>query len=341
MSRSEAALPSIAVIVPAYDAAHHLRRSAPALRALRERATLIIVDAGSTDETAECARELADRVESFDLRVGPAAARNRGAALASEEILLFFDADCVPHVDTVERVARAFAGTPDLVSLTGSYDDEPPESNFASQYMNLRHHYTHQRARREPGSFWAGCGAVRRDAFLAAGGFDAERYPRPAIEDIELATRLQPRGRTRLDPAIQVTHLKRWTLPSVIRTDLFDRCIPWAKLVAETGQMPDDLNLERRQRVAVAVAPFALLSVVGLPIAIATAHLPAVLLGFVCILGSALLHAGLLRFFARRNGVGFALRAWLFHQLHLVYSGVTFAAVLLRERWRAARESTA
>ncbi len=332
MSHVETGAPSIAVIVPAYNAAAHLRRNEAALRALRERVKLIVIDAGSSDDTGAIARELADDVGCFPARQGPAAARNLGAARANAEVLFFLDADCAPRPDTVERVARAFDEDPELVSLTGSYDDSPPEANFASQYMNLRHHYTHQQAQREPGTFWAGCGAVRREVFLEVGGFDADRYPRPAIEDIELATRLQPRGRTRLDPALQVTHLKRWTLPGVIRTDLFDRCIPWAQLVARTRRMPDDLNLRQSQRLAVALSPLALLSVVVLPFALLSGAWGWAVLSAGVIAASVGLNAGLFRFFARRRGPGFAVGGWLFHQLHLFYSGVTFATVLLAER---------
>ena len=38
---------------------------------------------------------------------------------------------------------------------------------------------------------WAGLGAIRRKAFEAIKGFDADRYPRPSIEDIELGDRLR------------------------------------------------------------------------------------------------------------------------------------------------------
>src|SRR5205807_8681242 len=62
-------------------------------------------------------------------------------------------------------------------------------------------------------TFWAGLGAVRRDAFEAVGGFDAERYLVPSVEDIDLGARLATTGhRIELDPAVQGTHLKAWSL---------------------------------------------------------------------------------------------------------------------------------
>ena len=57
---------------------------------------------------------------------------------------------------------------------------------MVSQYRNLLHHFVHQHGHAEASTFWAGCGAIRRAAFDAVGGFDAARFPRPSIEDIEL-----------------------------------------------------------------------------------------------------------------------------------------------------------
>jgi hypothetical protein len=327
----------LAIIIPAYNASALLRRSAVTLAALARRLPLIIVDAGSTDDTAEVARSLTAHVERLPCRQGPAAARNAGAGLADAEVLLFLDADCVPHDDTVERVRRAFAGDPELVSLTGSYDADPPESNFASLYMNLRHHYTHQQARQDPGTFWAGCGAVRRSAFLAVGGFDSERYPRPSVEDIELVTRLRAHGRTRLDPELQVTHLKRWTLWSVVETDVMHRAIPWARLVVATGELPDDLNTRRSQRLAVGIAPLALLALVALPASVVLGNWPLALLSALLLATSVALSGGLLRFLARTRGNWFAARAWLLHQIHLTCSGVVFGGVILLGRLMSGR----
>jgi hypothetical protein len=229
----------------------------------------------------------------------------------------------------LKRVRDAFRAAPDLVSLTGSYDANPPERNFFSQYMNLRHHYTHQRARRESATFWAGCGAVRRKAFLEAGGFDAESFPRPQIEDIELGVRLRRFGRMQLDPELQVAHLKRWTLRSVIETDIRSRAIPWTRLILETGEAPDDLNLRWSQRLAAALAPWML---AALPVGLWALWTGRWWLGVACALlavVSLVLNAGMVRFFGRHRGPGFALGGWLFHQVHLSYSSATFVLAAL------------
>jgi GT2 family glycosyltransferase len=321
--------PRVGIVMPAWQAESFLPRSLPAaLRAAAGRPVLV-VDAGSDDRTGAVARELGARVLRLPERAGPAEARNAGVQALGVDVVLFVDADCVAHPDVVERVERAFASDPELVAITGAYDDAPPDPGFFSQYMNLRHHLTHRSARREAATFWAGCGAVRRSVFLRVGGFDALRYPEPTIEDIELGLRLRRQGRTRLDPDLHVTHLKRWTLRSVVETDVRRRAVPWSRLILETGELPDDLNLRWRERLAAGLAPAALLGLAAAPLALATGHL---LLGLVAALpplASLGLQRELVGGFRRLRGPAFAARAWAFHQVHLIYSAATLVVCSL------------
>jgi glycosyltransferase involved in cell wall biosynthesis len=119
---------------------------------------------------------------------GPASARNSGAADATGDVVVFVDADVLPHADAVGRIRAAFAADPDLTAVFGSYDDAPADPGVVSQFRNLLHHHVHQQGAGEARTFWAGLGAVRADAFREAGGFDAERYKLPSVEDIDLGT---------------------------------------------------------------------------------------------------------------------------------------------------------
>lgn len=182
---------------------------------------------------------------------GPAAARNDGAQRATGDVLVFVDADVVVHEDAFARIRMAFDADPDLVAIFGSYDDSPPADGVVTEFRNLLHHFVHQSSAGEASTFWAGLGAIRREAFLAAGGFDAERYRDPSIEDIELGMRLSAAGRRLvLDPALQGTHLKRWSLGQMIDTDLHRRGVPWVLLLLERGTPSNVLNLGWRHRLS-------------------------------------------------------------------------------------------
>ena len=258
---------------------------------------------------------------------GPALARNRGVELVTTPVCLFIDSDCVPHENVVDVVRAAFESTPDLVSLTGSYDDSPPEQNFFLRYMNLRHHAIHQHANREGSSFWAGCGAVSTGVFRRVGGFDAEQYPTPMIEDVELAGRLRLQGRMRLDPALQVTHLKRWSLLG---------CRQDGHLLARRAVEPADSQHGKAaqrsqpgvdQRLASAVAPLTLLAPLTIPAALALRWFGTAAVLIAAAAMSGWVQRRIFALFWRRRGPAFAIGGIMFHQLHLIYSAATLAVL--------------
>jgi len=83
----------ISIILPAKNEANGLRQTLPGLRAAYPDAEVIVVDDGSTDETAAVATEHGVRVLSSPYSMGNGAAIKRGARAASGEILVFMDAD--------------------------------------------------------------------------------------------------------------------------------------------------------------------------------------------------------------------------------------------------------
>ena len=316
--------PWLSVIVPVYNGGRDFVRCLDALRSSSGMPAsaweLIVADDGSTDGSVQRAVEAAARVvTSPRARSGPAAARNAGAAVARGHLLLFVDADVLVTSDTLSQVVATLDALPSVAAVFGSYDDHPAASNFLSQYKNLFHHYVHQTSRAEATTFWAGCGAVRRAVFREVGGFDP-RYDRPCIEDIELGYRLTRRGNAvRLCRGIQVTHLKRWTAWSMIRSDVLDRGIPWTALLLRERAFSADLNLQVSNRVSVVCVYLLVMAVVGAllqpMLAFATLPLLVALVSF---------NVPLYGFFLRQRGLRFLLAAAPWHWLYYGYNGVSF-----------------
>lgn len=252
---------------------------------------------------------------------------------------MFIDADVRVHPDTLARIDAHLRANPETVAVMGSYDDTPEDPGFVSQFKNLFHHFIHQHSKHHAWTFWAGCGAIRKNVFLEVGGF-SEGYDRPCIEDIELGARLAGGGRRiDLEPTIQATHLKRWTLRSLVRTDVWDRAVPWLRLMLRTRHMPPDMNVTHAHRASVvlAVVGSALLAAAALEVIFgASPYLPTTLAMLVSVAAMLFgLNLDLYRFFARKRGVLFAARSVPLHWLYYAYcaAGVAIAVVLeMRER---------
>ncbi len=331
--------PTLSVIVPAYRCAAMLQRCLDGLAASdlpRAAWQLIVVDDGSRDETAAVAARLADHVVTIpDGPRGPAFARNSGARSALGEVLVFIDADVVVAPDALRRFDTRFRKLPSLGAVFGAYDTAPGDPGFLSQYRNLLHHWVHVSQPGDAWTFWSGCGAVRRTVFLALGGFDAARYPRPQIEDIDFGYRLVDAGhRIVLDPDIQGTHLKRWTFAAMLRSDLFDRAIPWMQLLLRRGDTfnAGPLNVRRREKVFTVLTAIAVMTGV---LALATREAVWLLACTLSLLVVSLGNATLLAWFARTRGPIFALGAIPLRLLFYLESGLGAAwAILTHDRVR-------
>lgn len=324
---------AISVVMPVYNGASVLRASLPPLAAMLregEIAEILVVDDGSTDASAAIAAEFGAQVLGSGGRVGPGGARNVAALVARGDILWFVDADVVVHEDAARKLAQSFRES-GAAAVFGSYDDRPTGQNFLSQYKNLVHHYYHYREGGDAATFWAGCGAVRKDAFLACGGFDAQSYPYPSIEDIELGFRLRQRGlRIVLAPDVQGTHLKVWRLANLLHTDIFRRALPWSRLIHARTGLPNTLNVGAGERINAALAAALVASLALAALRLAPFWIALVVLGAV-----AFANRRLFSTLQRARGTAFALGGVAFHQLYYLYGSAVYVWCWLERRFVA------
>ena len=319
----------ISIVVPVHNGGIQLPLC---LRALLESSfrdfELLVVDDCSTDMTSQITQSYDVRYVRTSSKLGPAAARNLGARHARGHILVFVDADVQVSPEALQIIVEDFERDPHRAAVFGSYDQAPAELGFVSQYKNLMHHYVHQISSPDAVTFWAGCGAIRRKLFLELGGFDARKYPRPTIEDIELGMRLRRHGhKVLLDKRLQVKHLKRWTLMGMLTSDIRDRAVPWSKLILETREMPSQLNLTYQARFSAAGTMLLAVLVLLLSGSARFDRTSVLLAGCGAVMNAVLLVAlnrDVYRFFWKQRGIAFTMAAVPIHWLYHFYSGLVW-----------------
>jgi GT2 family glycosyltransferase len=316
----------ISIVIPVHNGGENFRRCLASASAIASPdCEIIVVADGDSDGSWKLAEEAGMRVVRIPESGGPARARNLGAREARGDILFFVDADVLMSPETVQLVLAAFQTDPGLAALFGSYDDDPSAGNFLSQYKNLFHHYVHQTARETATTFWSGCGAIRREIFASMGGFD-EDFRRPSIEDVELGYRLTKAGyRIRLIKEIQVKHLKRWGVRSLLRADILYRALPWTALILREGKLLNDLNLKLSSRISTA-AIYLLMASLAFSVRFPWLLVPAV----ACALALLALNWDLYRFFFRKRGLLFAALVIPWNWLYFFYSGLAFSLGYVR-----------
>ncbi len=252
----------LSIVIPVYNGAETIGRCLTALFDSEFRAfEVIVVDDKSTDGTVAIIDAFPCKLIRSSLNNGPAAARNLGASHTNGQYLFFLDADILVDKSSLSQIMSTFSNRPEIDALFGSFHPESIPLNFFSRYKNLVHHYTHQNAREDAATFCGGFGAIRRDAFFKIGGFDPQyRF----LEDVEMGQRLHRAGmKISLQKSLRFHHCKRYDLAALIRCDLFQRAVPWTRLILRTGVIRNDLNTKTHNVLSVFIA---YLLVLGLPV---------------------------------------------------------------------------
>ena len=182
------------VIVPVFNGEDIIRECLDALSnqsVNRSDYEIIVVDDGSTDNTAKIAAEVCDRVIAIK-NGGPANARNIGVNEAAGEVILFTDADCVPVHDWVEKMTAPFAEA-GIVGTKGAYytrQDELVAQFVQAEYESKYNYMAQYKYIDFIDTYSAG---FLRKVFLELKGFDT-RFPGASVEDQEFSFRVSAAG---------------------------------------------------------------------------------------------------------------------------------------------------
>lgn len=313
--------PTVSVIIPAYNAARTLPQTLAALGATAPPPfEIIVVDDGSTDDTARLAEQRAARALRLEKNIGAAAAKNRGAASARGAILFFTDADIAPRPDAIALIQNALrdAATDGVVGLL---DENIPHANWASQYKNLWMNFTYARFVNSEriGLFYTSVAAIQRAKFLDLGGFDENYRGASIAEDTEFGQRAWGAGANiRLESNLRVVHLKKYTWQSVLRED-YKRARALTLMRLRKRGEPFFTSVPSFYQLAVPTIYFA---VILLFAALVLRNFTLGSAAFVGLGAFWTLNFSLLRFLAQKRGFTFALRAALFLPLDVLVVGL-------------------
>jgi 4,4'-diaponeurosporenoate glycosyltransferase len=198
LTAATATLDGTTVIVPARDEAENLRRLLPTLAG----ASVIVVDDGSTDGTAEVAAALGARVIVAETPpegwTGKAWACAIGAAAANERRLAFLDADVVVEPGGLERVVAEHDRRGGLVSVQPWHDVERPYEQLSAFFNVIApmsvDAFTPLGHRRTPTGAFGPCLVVERATYERIGGHGHENVRGAVLDDVALARAVQAAG---------------------------------------------------------------------------------------------------------------------------------------------------
>ena len=133
------AVPTFSVVIPVYNGAGTIARAIESVLAQTYAASeLIVVDDGSTDETARVVAKFGRRVISLtQANAGVAAARNNGVKRAQGQWIAFLDADDWYYPDRLRWHAEWIERDPGLDFLTGDYDYRRLDGSLIRRSMEI------------------------------------------------------------------------------------------------------------------------------------------------------------------------------------------------------------
>jgi GT2 family glycosyltransferase len=204
---------SVSIIIPTFNGASRIGICLDALlqQVAGRDAEILVVNDGSTDNTADVVECYSGVRLITQEHAGPAAARNRGAMEARGTIILFTDDDCLPMPDWLDAMIEPFED-PEVVGARGVYRTH--QQRLAARFVQIEYEDRYRLMAGLPFIDFIDTysAAFRRDRFVEMTGYDIS-FPVASAEDIELSYRMSARGwKMKFAPAAIVYHTHPDTL---------------------------------------------------------------------------------------------------------------------------------
>ncbi len=164
------------VVIPTFNRAHTIERPLNSLLSQTyEDFEILVIDDGSTDETKDVVRKSgSERIQyHWQSNRGRCAARNKGAELSRGEFVAFVDSDDEVHPSWLQRFAETLTPDTGIVCCgwavrraSAEQAETPSDTRLPAPMGTLYYNF--------PGPYLSGSFAIRKEVFLAAGGYCTE-----------------------------------------------------------------------------------------------------------------------------------------------------------------------
>jgi len=210
----------VSLYIPCYNASHYLERVLNAVMAQTHPIEeVLVIDDGSTDDTAAMAERMAAgsryplRVVRHPRNLGLACARNSGVRESKCDLVASVDSDVAPEPDWLAKLVEEMT---DDVSAVGGELREAYQTILPDRWR--AHHMLQRRGPDRiyrPPFIWGSNSLFRKEVILKAGLYN--EYCRTNAEDVKLCELIRDEHVLIYTPFARCNHLRRDSVRSVMR----------------------------------------------------------------------------------------------------------------------------
>lgn len=205
----------VSLYIPCYNAAGAIASCLDSVfkqaYPLRE---VVVVDDGSSDETAQIAGRYPVRLIRHSGNLGLAASRNTAVKNITSEFIASLDADCSPSCDWLERLMGNFKDTA-VCGVGGKLIEDSSDIFSVWRSLHMKQHWGDKRIK--PDFLFGSNNVFRRGALIAAGLYDESL--KNNYEDVDICRRLKKRKCVFVyEPQAVAQHLKKDSLETMLNS---------------------------------------------------------------------------------------------------------------------------